>query len=422
MPKKKTGGKPVKAKSVKPKSDYVGSDWLLLTEITADPEVQARVELDEEVVADYSRAMLEQVDTKEGLQFPPCTVFREGKKTFWLADGFHRFNAALRTDGKVDRLDCEIRQGGKRDAMLFALGSNTDHGLRRTSADKRKAVSVILRDDEWKQWSSREIARRCGVSNTFVDNIRNESLTTVVSESPNQASTGAPAEDEDKRRKYRTKHGTESTMRTGGRKRRKKAVKDDSDQPVEPVEPVEVAEPSPVAEPDAVDTEPVAGSVEEHHANLQVEALRRANEGLAQDKRALQDKIVALEGRISTAEPGGTLSEFQTAIDKWRDTVETQKDIIAKLQNENASLRAGVDAAPAVGIEPQSLADLFNRVIDVLALLDGMLSEGPDRWPKKVSARSRNQQISEVHSFLARLRGFRDVIELHSGVSEEEQS
>jgi len=58
----------------------------------------------------------------------------------------------------------------------------------------------------------------------------------------------------------------------------------------------------------------------------------------------------------------------------------------------------------------------------VLALLDGALSEGPDRWPKKVSAKSRNQQINEVHSFLARLRGFRDVIELHSGESEEEQS
>jgi len=36
-------------------------------------------------------------------------------------------------------------------------------------------------------------------------------------------------------------------------------------------------------------------------------------------------------------------------------------------------------------------------------------------------SRDRNKQINEVHHFLARLRGFRDLIELHSGVSEEGQ-
>jgi hypothetical protein len=150
MPKKKPARKPVKAKA-----DHVGSDWLLLTEITADPDVQGRVELDEEVVADYSRVMLEQVDTEEGVQFPPAVVFDDGT-TKWLSDGFHRYTAAQQTGGKVDRLDCEIRQGTKRDAMLFALGSNTDHGLRPSAADKRKAVSRMLQDEEWGQWADRE--------------------------------------------------------------------------------------------------------------------------------------------------------------------------------------------------------------------------------------------------------------------------
>jgi hypothetical protein len=401
MPKKKTGGKPVKAKSVKTKPDYVGSDWLLLTEITADPEVQARVGLSEEVIADYGSAMLEQIDTEGALQFSPCVVFREAK-TFWLSDGFHRYTAALRTNGKVDRLDCEIRQGSKRDAMLFALGANITHGLRLSNEDKRKAVSCMLRDEEWQKWADREIARQCGVAHSFVGKVRAEL---------NGAADGA-AEDEEQRRTYR-RHGKKTIMRTGGRRKKQKSAEDDdSDQQVADVET------PPVAEPDAV--EPVARSVEEHHANLQVEALRSANEKLTQDRRALQDKIERLQA--GTAEPGGTLSEFQAAIKKWEDTVETQKGIIAKLQNENASLRAGVDAAPVVGTEPQSLADLFNRVVDMLALLDSALSEGPDRWPKKVSARSRNQQINEVHSFLTRLRGFRDVIELHSGVSEEEQA
>jgi len=92
--------------------------------------------------------------------------------------------------------------------------------------------------------------------------------------------------------------------------------------------------------------------------------------------------------------------------------------------SEIARSRLRARAAPSdlQPSEPQTLAQMFNRAVDELALLDGVLSEGPDRWPKKVSARNRNQQINEVHHMLARLRGFRDVIELHSGVSEGEQS
>ena len=69
----------------------------------------------------------------------------------------------------------------------------------RTNADKRKAVITLLEDAEWSQWSDREIARRCQVSNTFVSNIR-PSLSTNDSEK--QQST------------YTTKHGTTATMNT----------------------------------------------------------------------------------------------------------------------------------------------------------------------------------------------------------------
>src|SRR5262249_54164952 len=71
--------------------------------------------------------------------------------------------------------------------------------------------------------------------------------------------------------------------------------------------------------------------------------------------------------------------------------------------------------------EPQTLAQLFNRAVDVLALLDSVISEGPATfWPEKVRSRDRNRSINEVHHFLARLRGFRDVVELHSSVPDEE--
>jgi hypothetical protein len=39
-------------------------------------------------------------------------------------------------------------------------------------------------------------------------------------------------------------------------------------------------------------------------------------------------------------------SEFQATIKKWEDTVETQRAIIARLENGNANLRARVAALP----------------------------------------------------------------------------
>jgi MbeD/MobD like len=128
-------------------------------------------------------------------------------------------------------------------------------------------------------------------------------------------------------------------------------------------------------------------------------------------KRQLEIKIAALEAKIE--DQAKTIDEFQNSYSKWQETFEV-------LQNENAKLRAGVAASEQPG-EPQTLAQLFNRAVDVLALLDGAISEGPAAlWPEKVKSRDRNRSINEVHHFLARLRGFRDVVELHSGVSDEE--
>jgi transposase-like protein len=67
-----------------------------------------------------------------------------------------------------------LRSGPRRDAIVHAAGANADHGLRRTNADKRRAVETLLRDGEWSQWSDREIARRCQVSAPLVGNIRRE--------------------------------------------------------------------------------------------------------------------------------------------------------------------------------------------------------------------------------------------------------
>jgi len=148
------------------------STTLPIQEITRDWQCQPRAYLTPAVIDQYAEAMT------EGATFPPVVVFREGE-THWLVDGFHRVAAAEQT-GRND-VNCEIREGTFRDAVLYSVGANATHGLQRTSHDKREAVDRLLEDPEWSQWSDREIARRCNVSHTFVQNYK-KSLATVASE------------------------------------------------------------------------------------------------------------------------------------------------------------------------------------------------------------------------------------------------
>jgi hypothetical protein len=136
-----------------------------LDKIKIDGGTQSRSKIDQDVVAEYAEAM------KEGAKFPDVVVFHDGSKYF-LADGFHRYFAAKRAGSPGIR--CDIREGTLRDAILFSFGANSDHGLRRMPADKRKAVIAMLSDIEWQDWSDREIARQCCVSHPFVANIRKE--------------------------------------------------------------------------------------------------------------------------------------------------------------------------------------------------------------------------------------------------------
>lgn len=131
--------------------------------VTADRRAQSRSAVNREVVADYAEAM------RLGASFPAITVFFDGA-VYWLADGFHRLDAALQAE--INEIDADIREGGLRDAVLYSVGANGQHGLRRTNEDKRAAVLTLLNDEEWAKWSDREIARRCAVHHTFVSKLR----------------------------------------------------------------------------------------------------------------------------------------------------------------------------------------------------------------------------------------------------------
>jgi hypothetical protein len=111
-------------------------------------------------------------DMKRGCKFPPLAVFEDSEGVFWLADGFHRYHAAVQV--KLKAIACEVRSGGLRDAILHSSGANAAHGIRRTNADKRQAVTKLLKDDEWGKWSDREIARRCNVDHELVGRLREQ--------------------------------------------------------------------------------------------------------------------------------------------------------------------------------------------------------------------------------------------------------
>jgi len=179
--------------------------------IRIDGSTQSRASINNDIVSEYATQI------KEGAEFPPVVVFNDGTD-LWLADGFHRFRAHNKA-GKTS-IAADVRNGTVRDAILFSLGANSDHGIQRTAADKRKAVTTMLQDPEWGDWSDNAIAKACRVSHPFVGVIRrsldsdNSSLTCNVTSEESKSSLDS--ESSEKSRKYKTKHGTTATMKTSG--------------------------------------------------------------------------------------------------------------------------------------------------------------------------------------------------------------
>ncbi len=132
-----------------------------------DGGAQMRVEMKPDVVRDYAD------DMAAGAIFPPVLVYHDGTD-YWLADGFHRVAAARKIERET--IDAEVREGTARDAIIQGIGANASHGLRRSQADKRRAVERLLRDEEWSKWSDRKIAKVAKVDHKTVGKIRRELL------------------------------------------------------------------------------------------------------------------------------------------------------------------------------------------------------------------------------------------------------
>lgn len=214
---------------------------LELTEIRRDDSAQPRAMLNTDHIKDLADAL------EGGAELTPVDVFHDGF-SYWLADGFHRYSAYHRA--KRDEIPVNVHEGDLRAAVLYSITANTQHSvLKMTREEKRASVTRLLKDEEWGQWSDREIGRRAGVAHPTVGAIRKElgndcktlqsdstvngsqvaegvtgNFTSEPSESltaefrseetyPDQGAESVTGEFPSERT-YTTKHGTTATMKT----------------------------------------------------------------------------------------------------------------------------------------------------------------------------------------------------------------
>ena len=128
-----------------------------ISNIRLDGDTQPRVAIDQDVVQEYAEAM------KSGQEFPPVELYYDGAN-YWLVDGFHRFHAARKIG--CAELNADVRTGMQTDAQWASLAANSKHGLRRSNADKAKAVNRALRLKS--DLSDCAIAAHIGVSASMV--------------------------------------------------------------------------------------------------------------------------------------------------------------------------------------------------------------------------------------------------------------
>lgn len=173
---------------------------LPLALLRTDPGIQPRAAMSTALIHEYIGAL------KAGAEMPPIVAFYDGA-VYWVADGFHRV-AAAKAAG-LDVFPVELHQGTQRDAVLYSVGSNATHGLRRTHDDKRRAVTTLLRDPEWVQWSNPVIAEKCKVGVNFVARMRH-----LVAPASASATT----------RRYINQYGDEGVMNITGLPRRRNEI------------------------------------------------------------------------------------------------------------------------------------------------------------------------------------------------------
>ncbi|GHT27595.1 hypothetical protein FACS18942_07140 [Planctomycetales bacterium] len=150
-------------------------------DIRIDLDTQIRVGLDADAVADYVMAM------QRGDKFPPIMVYLdEVTGEYILVDGFHRY-AAHQQSRPDENILAEVSKGKIDAARWVAIGANKTNAVRRTTADKQRAVRMALTHSYGRCMSNRQIAEYVGVDEGTVRRFRHTMESTAeFPQSPNR--------------------------------------------------------------------------------------------------------------------------------------------------------------------------------------------------------------------------------------------
>lgn len=118
---------------------------------------------DENTITEYAASM------RRGDYFPPCVAFWDGSELI-LASGFLRCRALKRAN--LEFVTVDVRRGDKRDATLFAVGSNSKHGRRLTERDRRWKLEIFLKEPGLRDLSNEDLARKFGFTPGAVEEMR----------------------------------------------------------------------------------------------------------------------------------------------------------------------------------------------------------------------------------------------------------
>ena len=146
-----------------------------IEDIVRDPSCQSRAIGNAEATDDYAAHL------RAGGTLPDIEVFLV-KGVPHVVDGFHRLDAHLAAGVTFVRAVI-VGKGTLDEAAWYATSANKSNGLRRTNADKRKAVRNALTNPIGSDQPSRIVADHVGVSHELVASIRREVETRDVSDS-----------------------------------------------------------------------------------------------------------------------------------------------------------------------------------------------------------------------------------------------
>ena len=138
-------------------------DTVHLDAIRLDGGTQPRGGINDDYVTELVEAL------QAGVTLPPVDIMYDGQ-SYWLFDGFHRHAAHRQANYLV--VPAIIHQGTQEEAQWRSYAANQTHGLRRSQADKERAIRAALKHPSAVGQADAAIARHLGVSDKTVTKYR----------------------------------------------------------------------------------------------------------------------------------------------------------------------------------------------------------------------------------------------------------